>query len=50
MDPLFLIDIAGAIRLMFSLNDEIIIHHMMTLMNYLIMVGLIEPSSGLITH
>ena len=28
MDPLFLIDIAGAIRLVFSLNDEIIIHYM----------------------
>ena len=50
MDPLFLIDIAGAIHLMFSLNDGIIIHHMMTLMNYLMMVGLIEPSSDLITH
>ena len=48
MGPLFLIDIAGAIRLVFSLNDEIIIHHMMTLLYYLMMVGLIEPSSGLI--
>ena len=50
MGPLFLIDSAGAIRLMFSLNDGIIIHHMMTLMNYLMMVGLIESSSSLITH
>ena len=47
---LFLIDIASAIRLMFSLNDGIIIHHIMTLMNYLMMVGLIEPSSDLIIH
>ena len=30
MGLLFLIDIAGNIRLMFSLNDGIIIHHMMT--------------------
>ena len=35
MDPLFLIDIVGTIRLMFSLNDGIIIHHMMTLLSYL---------------
>ena len=50
MGPLFLIDIADAIHLMFSLNDRIIIHHMMTLMNYLMMGGLIEPSLDLITH
>ena len=30
-----MIDIAGAIHLVFSLNDEIIIHHMMTLLYYL---------------
>ena len=35
MSQFFLIDIAGTIRLVFSLNDEIIIHHMMTLLNYL---------------
>ena len=35
MDPLFQIDITGAIRLVFSFNDEIIIHHMMTLLYYL---------------
>ena len=50
MGPLFFIGIAGAIHLMFSLNDGIIIHHMVTLMNYLMMVGLTEPSSGLITY
>ena len=35
MDLLFQIDIAGAICLVFFLNDGIIIHHMMTLLNYL---------------
>ena len=40
MSPLFFIDIVGAIHLMFSLNDGIIIHHIMTLMNYLMMIGL----------
>ena len=50
MGLLFMIDIAGAIHLVFILNDEIIIHHMMTLLNYLMMVGLIEPSSSLITY
>ena len=40
----FQIDIIGAICLVFSLNDGIIIHHMMTLMNYLMMVGLTELS------
>ena len=50
MGPLFLIVIAGTICLMFSLNDEIIIHHMITLMNYLMMVGLTELSSSLIIH
>ena len=34
MDPLFLIDIVGTIRLVFSLNDGIIIYHMITLLNY----------------
>ena len=48
MGPLFLIDIASAIRLVFSLNDKIIIHHTMTLLNYLMVVRLIEPSLGLI--
>ena len=50
MGPLFLIDIAGTIRLVFSLNDRIIIHHMMTLLYYLMMVGLIEPSLDPIIH
>ena len=50
MDPLFLFDIVGAICLVFSLNGGIIIHHMMTLLYYLMMVGLIEPSLGLIIH
>ena len=35
MDPLFLINIIGAIHLVFSLNNGIIIHHMMTLLYYL---------------
>ena len=35
MGPLFLIDIIDAIRLVFSLNDGIIIHHMITLLYYL---------------
>ena len=35
MGPLFLIDITGTIHLVFSLNDGIIIHHMMTLLYYL---------------
>ena len=48
MDLLFFIDIAGAIRLIFTLNNGIIIHHMMTLLNYLMVVRLTEPSSGLI--
>ena len=38
------------IHLVFSLNDRIIIHHMMTLLYYLMMVGLIEPSLDLIIH
>ena len=50
MGLLFLIDIADAIRLVFSLNDGIIFHHMMILLYYLMMVGLTEPSSGLIIH
>ena len=33
--PLFLIDIACAILPVFSLNDEIIIYHMITLLYYL---------------
>ena len=37
MDPLFIIDITDAIRLVFILTDGIIIHHMMTLLNYLMM-------------
>ena len=48
MGLLFLIDIAGAIRLVFSLNDGIIIHYMMTLLNYLMVVKLTEPSLSLI--
>ena len=48
MGPLFQIDIAGTIHLVFSLNDEIIIHHMMTLLNYLMVIRLIEPFSDLI--
>ena len=28
--PLFMIDIASAIHLVFTLNNEIIVHHMMT--------------------
>ena len=35
MGPLFLINIASTIRLVFSLNDEIIIHHVTTLLYYL---------------
>ena len=51
MGPLFQIDIAGAIRLVFSLNDEIIIYHMMTLLNYLmnswIDRAILEPDHSL---
>ena len=48
MGSLFLIDIAGTIHLVFSLKDRIIIHHMVTLLNYLMVVRLTEPSSNLI--
>ena len=48
MGLLLQIDIAGTIRLVFSLNDGIIIHHMMTLLNYLMVVRLTEPFLGLI--
>ena len=48
MGPLLQIDIAGAIRLVFYLNDWIIIYHMMTLLSYLMVVRLIELSLSLI--
>ena len=35
MSPLFLIDIVDTIRLVFSMNDRIIIHYIMILLNYL---------------